>query len=261
MRNKFLKLAFVSIGLSLSVSAIAGPISTYYLTAGDQSKIYVIQGNSLVNTINTTSGYNHPYPIAIADTIRTFTYSGGRYGTEYALDGTPTGNEYYNPSFLSLTDGTTDGLNYNYAIKWNTGTVYQFDRSWANPLALFSAGESFGGITYDSSNQSLWLNNRSTGETRNYSLTGSLLSDFNTSTNVGWGLAYETQTDSLWYWGDNDQTIRNYSKTGVLLESVVIPGVTGNILGGEMSIRSISVPAPSSLVLFGLALLALRRRS
>jgi len=246
------------------VAVFAGPISAYYLTYGDGQKVYMVQGNSLVNTINTNPATNHPYPIAVADTVRTFTYRGQVFGSEYQLDGTPTGNTYYNPEFLSLTDGTTDGVNFNYAIQWSTGAVYRYDRAWANGSVLFTVARDFGGITFDSMTGTLWVNNRVNGETRNYDLSGNLLSSFFANSNVGWSLAYEEASDSLWYWGDNDSRLYNYSKSGSLIESVAIAGVSGNILGGEFAITGrATVPVAGSLALIVLGLVGLgwHRRS
>jgi len=237
--------------VSYSAPVSAGPLTPYYLTNGDGSTISVVQGNSIVDTITMS---NRQYGIAVSDTVRTIGWSVADQGQEFQLDGTPTGVTYTAFGQASLTDGATNGVDTNFGIRWNTGEIFAFDRDWENGVPLFTVSSTFGGIAYDTSNNTLWVNNRSSGETRNYSLTGTFLSSFTASSNVGWSLAYEEASDSLWYISDNiTGTLFNYSKTGALLEQVAIPGLTGNILGGEMAILGTSpIPEPSSVVLLGL---------
>jgi len=248
-----------------SGSVLAGPITDYWLTAGDQSVVYVVNGSGIVNTINTPGVPNHEYPIAIGDTVRTYGGINGWFGREYQLDGTLTGNTYTNPGdFTSGWDGTTDGSTFNYSLGQATGQIVQYDRNWANGSVLFTASFAgdfqWGGITYDSSNGTLWVNRRGGDpEFRNYALDGTLLSSFTLAGDAAnWGLAYEEVSDSLWVLGSGGGEILNLSKTGTVLEALVIPGLAGNILGGEMRIRGEAVvPEPSSLALFILGMASL----
>ena len=65
---------------------------------------------------------------------------------------TPTGSyQFY--------DGTSDGTN-NYAVSFSSGAVYRMGLDWSSPTQIFSTGDGSGqnaGITYDGSNNSLWL--------------------------------------------------------------------------------------------------------
>jgi hypothetical protein len=266
MRAIIVGLAVVLMAAAAQVRA--GTVQPYWLTAGDQSKIYVVLGSTIVNTITTPAAPDHEYPIAVSDTIRTYAGIGTWFGREYLPDGTLTGNTYTNPGdFYGTWDGTTDAASYNYALQQGTGKVVRYDRNWANASVLFTAGFAgdfdWGGITFDSSNDTLWVNRRgSDPQFRNYALDGTLLSSFTLTGLYGnWGLAYEESTDTLWSlgtFGIDSREILNISKTGSVLESIFVPGLTGNILGGEMPIQGPSaVPEPSSLALFGFAVLGI----
>ncbi len=103
----------------------------------------------------------------------------------------------------------------------------------------------------------------------NYAFDGTFISSFTSPVPIAWGLAYEESTNSLWAlgtYGAPDWNIVNLSKGGGLLSNTVIPGLTGNILGGEMQITGSLVPEPSTWAmaavgLVGLGLFARRRRS
>jgi hypothetical protein len=256
----------VLVVISFSQAAMAQS-SPYWLTDGYYGKMYKVQ-NGAVQQVITMSIDDIDYGIAVADTIRTVNHY-ANYGTghEYLLNGTPTGNTYVlagGPT--EITDGTTDGVNYNYGISWRTGNVWRFDRNWQNAQSLFSAGYDYGGIAYDTATGTLWLKNRETGVVGNFTTTGTLLSSFNTPEFTGFSLAYERSTSSLWMTGystldtSNPQTILNYSKSGVQLGSLTIAGMIGtDVLGGEM----VMIPEPGALVMIGLigAPMLMRRRT
>ncbi|SIN93512.1 PEP-CTERM protein-sorting domain-containing protein [Singulisphaera sp. GP187] len=262
------------LGLAVSIAMLfvcagrtcAGPVTSYWLTAGDQSKIYEVQGNSLVQTITTGTGLDREYPIAVGNTIRTYAGFPNSFGREYLPDGTLTGSTYTNTgSYFGVWDGATDGVAANYSLEQGTGTVVQYDRNWANGTTLFTVAGltesgNWAGITFDTVTNSLWLNNRSNNaEFRNYSLTGTLLSSFTLAGQAAaWGLAYEQSSDSLWSLGTRsgpDWSIINVSKSGTLLSSTTIIGLQGNILGGEMRIGPpAAVPEPSAIALVFTAL-------
>ncbi|MDH5473910.1 MAG: VPLPA-CTERM sorting domain-containing protein [Gammaproteobacteria bacterium] len=256
-------LSAILVTSSITGSVSAGTIAEYWITAGDQELIYVVQGNQVINTITTPVSTNE-YPIAVGDTIRTADVAGSTTITEYNPDGTLSGNSYTTSLLGTHFDGATDGINYNYATDWRTGTVYRYDMYWANGETLFTPSytthnQLWNGITYDSSSDSIWLNSRgSNPEFRNYSLNGDLLSSFALDVYANWGLAYEAQTDTLWSlgsYGTSGWSILNISKDGTVLESTVINGLTGNLLGGEMRISS--VPVPAAVWLFGSGLIGL----
>ena len=253
-----------------STPASAGPVTPYWLTAGDQGRTYVVQGNSVIQTHTYSPGAHHEYPIAIADTVRTFGGVNTRFGREYNLDGTLTGTTYTNTGpFNGVWDGTTNASTANYSLTQGSHQVVRYDRDWTNPTVLFGTtglSSQWGGITYDSSDDTIWLKARgSNAGLRQYALDGTLLGSFTVAGTTNWGLAYEEATDSFWSLGrqSGSWSIVNFDKTGAVLETTVIAGLTGNILGGEMQIGSqVEVHAPGAIFLFGagVAFIGYRRR-
>src|SRR5262245_26031650 len=122
-------------GYSLSSSAAqAGPISPYYLTAGDQRNNFVVQDHSVINS----SPQQYPadggeYAITVTDTVRTLGNGnpGQRgLGSQYTLGGAYTGVDYpYPPLVASFYDGASDGT-FNYSVDFSGGGVYRFDPDW-----------------------------------------------------------------------------------------------------------------------------------
>ncbi len=255
----------VTTGLAQS----AGPTSQYFLTAGDQSNILIVQGTNSTTRPATGSGQ---YPITVlADGIRTTGRSTGAAGSSYALDGTATGTVFTLPSpIANAFDATTDGIS-NFLVDFTNQIVFRTNLDYTNPVALFSnlGGGSFLGITYDPTNNSLWLSQFGGTLVNDFSLTGSVLSSFTATTASGASLsslsslALEYSTDTLWLGSQTTEgTFYQYSKTGVLLQTVTYANLTGqNTLGGEFAFGAI--PEPSTYALFALGFTGLiwfRRR-
>ena len=221
-------------------------------------------GNSLVQTIATGAYPNREYPIAVADTVRTFGGSAPAFGREYDLAGAVLGATTYtnDGTFGTVWDGATNGNDSNYSLTQSSHQVVRYDSDWANPTLLFNTvglDNQWGGITYDSASSSIWVKARGfNAGLRNYALDGTLLGSFTVAGTTAWGLAYEEATDSFWSLGINSTnwSIVNFDKTGNIIEEVTIVGLTGNILGGEMRITA-TVAEPATLGLFGLGMLGL----
>jgi hypothetical protein len=183
VRNKALGMMVCGVVLA-AAPAVAGPISQYYLTAGDAAMNWVVQGTGVV--ISWPQVGNLEYPIVVLSTVRTTSANGGAQGGEYTLAGAPTGTMFTNslPGGQRMYDGATDGL-YNYAVSWLSGEVTRCNLDWSTPQVLFNLGstESDLAITYDPSTNSLWIGEWNNAVIRNYTLSGSLLSSFNVSTN------------------------------------------------------------------------------
>lgn len=248
-------------------SASAGPISQWYVNSSDAHRIDVIQGNSIVETINTAQSTIQAFPIAVLNTIRTMGSISGRAGAEYALAGTPTGSTYSfgGPANSSYWDGTTDG-SYNYAWNFDNGSLVRFDLNWANPTTLFNAGSGSDrlGVTYDPTNDSFWVSGWNLGTIEDYSRSGQLLFSFN-SNNAIRGFAMDYADNTLW--GLNGLgAATQWSRTGQVLSTNVYSGPV-NALGGEFqytSSPSNHVPEPATAGLLGLGFLgfaASRRKS
>jgi hypothetical protein len=267
-------LAALSLAIAFAIAptvAVAGPLSPYYVTAGDQGHNYILQGNTatLFNQANAANGGE--YAIAVTDTVRTLgNGNAGQHGlgSQYTLAGVYTGVNYTYPASLSATafyDGTSDGRS-NYSVDFLTGAVYRLNADWTSPSILFNLSRSgLIGITYDTTNNSLWISAFSGNTISNYSLTGALLSTFNATQSTLSCLALDSADNTLWVGSQSTLgTFYQYSKTGVLLSTVTYAAlVNQNTLGGEFSVGA--VPEPSAIALLGLGgalgLGLLRRRT
>ncbi|MBK8978593.1 MAG: hypothetical protein IPM29_22075 [Planctomycetes bacterium] len=210
-------------------------VSEYYLVAGDQSTFLVLQGGALIRSWTVATGTaRYQYPLVVTDTVRTMGANAGEIGAEYDLLGNDLGARFTHPTGPSRCwDGTTDGGSY-YAID-SVGGVYRFDRNWGNPVRLFGAG-SIGSLTYDPSNDSLWVSQFSTNTITNYTMTGVVLGSFSTGHTQNMALALDRADGTLWLHDRTAQgTYEQWSTTGVLLARIVVPGAsTYNALGGEI---------------------------
>src|SRR6476646_12028642 len=127
-----------------------GPVSPYYLTAGDQGLNFVVQGNTITSFPQHHSASGGEYAIAVTDTMRTLGTGNvalGRMpphaGSEYTVAGADagvglyTGTDFPYPiNSAGFFDGATDGR-FNYAIAFYGGGVYRFNGDWSQPLLLF----------------------------------------------------------------------------------------------------------------------------
>src|SRR2546430_10837732 len=122
--------------------AEAGPISTWYLTAGDQGTNWMIQGASASSFPQHHPENQGEYAVAVSGDVRTLGNgnTGSGLGSQYTLAGVYTGTDYAYPNTaLRFYDGATDGT-YNYSVDYGSGAVYRMDRDWSNPSLLFNTG-------------------------------------------------------------------------------------------------------------------------
>ena len=232
----------------------SGPVSKLYLTAGEQNHNFIVQGNTVTQS-NVAVGKESA--IAVSGDVRTLIPSsaGSTGGANYDLNFTDTGGRY--TSTFNFFDGTTDGT-HNYSVNYNIGSenVYQTDRNWQTPVALFQVPEAYLGITYDRTNNSLWISNFHGTTVGDYSLTGTLLSSFNTTFNSITCLSLDPADNTLWMGSQNTKgTFYQYSKGGVFLQSDTYAALANqNTLGGEFNIAAPAVPEASTTVSLGLLL-------
>lgn len=259
--------------------ALAGPVSTLYLASFTTARIYSIQGDAV--SAGAPTYCNHcEVPIAVDGDIRTLSTSGGT-GGQYRLDGSQTGVTY-GPGLAAnagviLSDGTTDGLR-NYAVSIQSGgglsAVYAFGRDWSDGHQLFAIDFRIDadGITYDPTNQSLWItgtysfDNVTYGLMRNYALDGTLLTQFYAGEYGGAGLAMDYADGTLWTTRGPTQYFDQYTRDGTLLQTVSYAALLGQ--GGRHGIefdlagdtRTLPEPASGLLAALALALGAAVRR-
>lgn len=238
-----------------SAEAGVGPVSKYYLVSGDQGRIDVVQGPNLINTWALV--YGRESAVAVDSTIRTLD-AHGDLGGEYTLAGVPTGNTYTSPGFPSF-DSTTDG-EHNYLVDWaGSDEVYMTNADYSAPSLMYSLpANDWLGITYDPTNNSLWLAAFTGGDVINVDMAGNILSAFNTGLGFQAALALDHADGSLWLvkWTQNGDFYQ-FDKSGNLLSTVHYAGLAGvNPLGGEFAI-----PGPAALPLLAAGgLFATRRR-
>jgi hypothetical protein len=240
MKNSLRSLiAVVTIFSALSFAGTAnatGPVSKLYLTAGDQNTVWVVQGPSVVNSWTQHNAPGEEYPLAVSNTVRTLGFESGFAGSEYTLSGSFTGNTYPFPFTGSeeLLDGTTDTTS-NYSVDINTGNVYSFNSTWGSPTYLFTTSPGFLGITYDATDNSLWLANHGGNTVEHRSLFGTLISSFTVPFTSITCLALDPADNTLWMGSQNTGgTFYQYSKSGTALGSVFYPALAAqNTLGGE----------------------------
>lgn len=216
-------------------------VSEYYLVAGDQRMFHILQGGVVTLSWHTAVGTGtHQYPLAVTTTVRTMGADVGWAGAEYDLIGNDLTTRYaHPPGPIYAWDGTTDGLSH-YTIDSN-GHVYRLDQTWANPVQLFDAG-SIGSLTYDPTNDSLWVSQFGTTNITEYSLTGTVLRSFSTGHLQNMALALDHADGTLWLHDRRTMgTFEQWSKTGQLLARFAVPGLSGqNALGGEMPFRRVA---------------------
>ena len=243
-----LKLLAVALAMTFSFSGSIAPASAgiLYLDDGDGRINYAVN-TATATVINswTNAVSSRTFPIAVDGDIRTTGYQTGETGALYNLSGVYQGTNYVLPSTSdTFSDGTTNGT-YNYAVSWANGDVYQFSRNWTNPTFLFSAGVAEGGISYDASNNSLWLSRDRASGISDWSLSGSQLSSFNTpqAGSQDWDLALDPTDNTLWIGTYTTTTLNHYAKNGTYLGSETISGLThaSSFFSGEFNLAASAV--------------------
>ena len=253
-----------------------GPLDNYYITSGNTLPT---GHNIIINHLSTqvtNQANGEEFPIAVYGDVRTansgqvglssatqgaqydlaFNYTGTNYSA-FALDGNDN-NLFY--------DGTTDGKN-NYVVSYGySGKVYSTDRSWGSLTPLFKAG-TFGtnlGITYDGSNNSLWISNWTGSTINDYSMSGVLLGSFSTGIVDMTSLALDPRDGTLWFGSQTTKgTFYQYSRGGAFLQSDYYANLANeNTLGGEFNLGAPTpTPEPFTLALGALGIAtAIRRR-
>lgn len=246
--------AAVAAVLATTAAAQAGPISAYYLTAGDSGTNWILQGTSAISFPQAHPGNLGEYGIAVSGDVRTIGNGNDQInlGAQYTLAGVYTGTDYPYPlSGAAFYDGTTDGTS-NYSVDIGSGNVYRMGRDWSSPAVLFSTGLIAPlGITYDTGTGTLWVSEFFGDVVANFTLGGTLLSSFNTGFSSISSLAYDPADGTLWMGSQGTLgTFYQFSTGGALLSTETYAALAGeNTLGGEFNLLPAAVPEPAGLAL------------
>lgn len=262
-----MRLALVFVWLCGSAALFGGPVSPYYVTAGNQSRNWVLQGGSVVNSWNqacSPCGTGDPYAltgefalvVANGSVKQLANGDAGWFdsyydGSQYTLAGTFTGTRYAYPvRYAGFYDGATDGV-HNYSIDFIGGGVYRFNSDWAHPVKLFDTEPYMLGITYDPWNGTLWISDWLTGTVEQRSMSGAVISSFNARFASITALAMDYADQTLWMGSQQDKgRFSNFDRSGTALASeTYAPLIDQNTLGGEFNY----VPEPASAALAGIA--------
>ena len=231
-----------------------GPLTPYYLTAGEQHKNWVVQMTSLVSSWPQKHVKSvGESPLAVTDfvkTLGTFYTNVKTLGSRYTLAGAYVGPDYPYPSIAGAAfwDGASDGTN-NYSVDFAHGGVYKFDSNWANPVKLFSTSSDYLGITFDTLDNTFWLAKFHTGLIEHRSMNGALLSSFNLPFTGASCLALDPQDRTLWMGSQNAKgTFYQYELDGTQVRARTYTFLkTQNTLGGEFPVPT-PTPTPAQTV-------------
>lgn len=271
MSNRLTR-ALSALALLPAVAAAQGPTGKWYLTDVVSNTNLIIQGTN-VSTFAQANARESA--IAVSGDVRTLSLSNaGEPGSQYTLSGAYTGTSYpYPVPGETFFDGATDGA-YNYALGY-LGNVWRFDRNWsaASGTLLFNAGGSSGwvGITYDPTNNSLWLSNTfdqsasnvlASGAVYDYALGGTRLSSFYTVQDYGVGAALAMDYSDHTLWMTNYQSgavvTYQYDRSGNQRQRIIDPSrFAYDPRGGEFDYPSTATPEPATLALLATGLVAI----
>lgn len=247
--KKYFYLFLILIG-ALTLNAQA---ATLYLTETDSDGVvYIINTDTGTFLTADVSPQESPGAIAVlGDRVVMANYTDDG-SWEYDLALNPTGNSWPGSNGLwdQMLDGTTDGVN-NYVASWSDNGVVEMDLQFENGAVLFNPGFSVIGITYDPTDDSLWLVNDDDTSIHQYSKAGVSLGSLDADLGGrNCCLAYDPGTDTLWMSQNGGSTMYQFEKDGTALDSVNVVGLPasntwGAEIGGDFPVAAAAAPVPA----------------
>jgi hypothetical protein len=241
-------------------------ISALYLSDFNSNRTAIVQGGVVTGMFNRVQAGD--FALAIGSTIRSYGRDSSNTGNQYNLSGGFIGSYgNTNPGFVDTYDGASDGTR-TWSVAHNDFNSPQFavvqaGPTWAGGTKVWSPVDRSSGITYDNTDDTLWIAKNASGSDgiMHYSTSGTLLGGFTFGflNGAGYGLALDRADNTLWLSGGFGTAgkLFQYSKTGTLLNTLNVSGLNGfNAISAEFS----SVPEPASMAALGLGVVALLRR-
>ena len=233
-----------SIGIvvcGLLANLTAAQTSELVLTSTNTTDCYVVRNGQIVRQFSRASTSDGP-ALVVQNTIKMYGQTGNSVGHEYSLTGTQLAGQYINAGFVDCFDGATDGSR-NWTISHNDFSnnfaCLVGDGSWGGVHIAFVPTRRSSGVTYDSTDDTLWISNNVGGCDRiqHYTTGGTLLAEFPIATvnGGGYGIALDPADDTLWMPGAyaTQGQLFQYDKFGALLQTLAIAGMNTNVLGAE----------------------------
>jgi hypothetical protein len=226
--------------IALASTAFA-QTSELWLTSYQSTNTYVVRNGQIVRQFSRTATNDGP-GIVVQGTTKMFGQGPSAVGREYDNNGNLLTGQYVNPGFTDCYDGATDGT-HNWSIAHNdfatNFAVVVGDADWGSVQVAWVPARRSSGITYDSTDGTLWITNVFGGADRvqHFTTAGALLGEFpvNLTSGGGYSMALDPADQTLWLpgaFGSQGQLFQ-YSKTGTLLQTVTVSGLMDNIMGSE----------------------------
>jgi len=230
-----------TLALASLASSAAAQVSELYLTAHGSTETFVVQNGQIVRQFQRTSTVDGP-ALVVGQTVKLYGQVAGAVGREYDLNGGLLAGAYVNAGFVDCYDGATDGAR-NWTISHNDFSnnfaALVAGANWGSAQVAFVPARRSSGITYDPTDDTLWVTNNVGGSDRvqHYATGGALLGEFpvGLQSGGGYGLALDYADQTLWIPGAFGTVgqLHQYSKAGALLQLVHVPGLAVNVVGAE----------------------------
>jgi hypothetical protein len=237
-----------ALAFALLTPAVFAQTSELYLTSYSTNDAFVVKNGQILRQFSRTAPNDGP-ALVVQGTVKMYGQYGGSIGREYDYNGGLLAGSYVNAGFVDCYDGATDGTR-NWTISHNDFSnnfaVIAGDSNWGNMQVAFVPTRRSSGITFDPTDNTLWITNNAGGcdGIQHYTTSGTLLGEFFFPfiSGGGYGIALDPADQTLWVPGafGTATQLYQFSKAGVLLQTLTVPGLT-NTLGAEFGAGPIMI--------------------